>query len=350
MRKRLLRPVARFAIASLFAILPAGCRDGEATATGAANPVSQADAPRFTGGEVLSNPAAAIAFRPLPSETPVVGDLSLMSFNIRYANPNDGANIWANRKAQLFALVRAKDPDIIGFQEVLIAQHEEMKTNLTAYATVGVGRDDGKTRGEMSPVYFRAARFRADTSGTFWFSDTPEIPGSKSWGNSITRICTWARLVDKVTGRGWYFFNVHLDHESQPSREKSVLLLLERIGAVRNPSEPVFVAGDFNVGENDPVIRFIKGRQSLGGKTNPMPMVDSFRSIDSTSTAVATWHDFTGDAAGDKIDFVFLQPRIRTVAAAIVRDNLAGKYPSDHFPVTASVIVPDWAFTSLRRP
>ena len=134
-----------------------------------------------------------------------------------------------------------------------------------AYAVVGVGRDDGRARGEFSAILFRRDRFRVADSGTFWFSDTPAVPGSKSWGNSITRIATWARLIDR-DGTGFYHFNLHLDHLSQPSRERSTELLLQRIAARAVPTEPVVVTGDFNVGEGNPALRKLLGTAGAPGR------------------------------------------------------------------------------------
>lgn len=295
------------------------------------------------------NPAVKQAPRPAPSGD-TVPNLLLMSFNIRYGTAADGANSWTNRRSQLFALMRAQAADVAALQEALAFQIDEILLDVPGYARIGVGRDDGKASGEFSPILYRTARFSVDTSGTFWFSDTPAVPGSKSWGNNITRICTWAHLVDRASGRGHYVFNVHLDHESQPSRERSVQLLIQRIAAVKKPTEPIFVTGDFNVDETDPVILYMKGKVSLGGKPNPIPFLDSFRELHPSATQVATFHGFNGGLVGDKIDYVFIQSRIKTLKAEIVRTNVAGKYPSDHYPVTAAVNVPDWAVTSIRSP
>ena len=182
-----------------------------------------------------------------------------MSFNIRYGTANDGENHWTNRRDMLFALLRTENPDLIGLQEALRFQIDEILAAVPGYAVVGVGRDDGKAAGEMSAILFRIARFHVAASGTFWFSDTPEIPGSKSWGNRITRIASWARFVDR-DGTAFTHYNLHLDHESQPSREKSTALLLQRITARPIPSEPVIVTGDFNVGESNPALHVLVGR------------------------------------------------------------------------------------------
>ena len=203
-----------------------------------------------------------------------------MSFNIRYGTANDGENRWTNRRDMLFALLRTENPDLIGLQEALRFQIDEILAAVPGYAVVGVGRDDGKAAGEMSAILFRTARFHVAASGTFWFSDTPEIPGSKTWGNRITRIASWARFVDR-DGTAFSHYNLHLDHESQPSREKSTALLRQRITARPVASEPVIVTGDFNAGESNAALHVLVGpagprRCRRLARCRP-PFIDTFR-------------------------------------------------------------------------
>ena len=160
-------------------------------------------------------------------------------------------------------------------------QIDEIQAAVPGYAVVGVGRDDGGRAGEWSAILFKVGRFRVADAGTFWFSDTPEVPASKSWGNNITRICTWARLIDR-DGRGFYHFNLHLDHESQPSRDRSTALLRQRIEARAFLTDPVVVTGDFNVGERNPALA------ALVSKGNPAsPFVDTYRVLHPTKQSSA---------------------------------------------------------------
>ena len=264
-------------------------------------------------------PAAAAA---QPAREP----MTVMSFNIRYATPKDGENQWANRRTMLVEMLREQDADLIGLQEALASQIDDMLAALPDYAAVGVGRDDGRAKGEFSAILFRRERFRVADAGTFWFSDTPEVPGSKSWGNNVTRICTWARLIDR-DGLGLYVYNLHLDHESQPSRERSTRLLRERIDARPIPTEPVVITGDFNVGEENPALAVLKG-----------PFLDTFRVVKPAETTVGTFTAFTfGRTGGPKIDYVFVQPGTAVLDAEIVRFSRNERYPSDHFPVVARI-------------
>jgi len=277
---------------------------------------------------LLSATAPARAQAPVPA-----ADLGVMSFNIRYGTANDGENRWPLRRDFLMDVVRQDNADVVGLQEALHGQIVEMTTALPAYGVIGVGRDDGKTRGEYAAILYRRDRFHVAESGTFWFSDTPSVVASTSWGNTITRICTWARLIDRQGGAFWVF-NVHLDHQSQPSRERSTTLLAERIRARTNPAEPVIVTGDFNVGETNAAL------PALVGGSTPL-LVDTFRHLHPDTKEVGTFTGF--DAArttGDKIDYVLVTPGVEVLKAAIVRTAKDGRLPSDHFPVTATLRLP----------
>jgi len=259
--------------------------------------------------------------------------LSVLSFNIRYGTANDGENRWTNRQEFLFDVMRTENADVIGLQEALDSQVREIITALPAYGVIGVGRDDGRTRGEYAAILFRTDRFHVSDSGTFWFSDTPSVVASTSWGNTITRICTWARFVDR-DGRGFWHFNVHLDHISQPSRERSTVLLAQRIAERRTPDEPVIVTGDFNVGEDNPAIATL-----LAPRAGATPLlVDTFRVRHPDETTVGTFSAFkAGQITGPKIDYILVSPGTDVLAAEIIRTSRDGRSPSDHFPVSAKI-------------
>ncbi|MEO5897008.1 MAG: endonuclease/exonuclease/phosphatase family protein [Vicinamibacterales bacterium] len=254
--------------------------------------------------------------------------LSVMTFNIRYGTARDGENDWAARRALLVDVLREQNADVIGLQEALDFQIDEMLDAVPGYAVIGVGRNDGARKGEYAAILFRKDRLSVAASGSFWLSDTPEVVKSTTWGNRITRICTFARFIDR-NGRGFWHFNLHLDHESQPSREKSVELLRRRIDARLFADDPVVVTGDFNVGERNP---------ALSPLTADGAFVDSYRVLYPEERAAGTFNGFAaGKIDGDKIDYVFVQPATAVLAAAIVRTSRNSRYPSDHFPVTARV-------------
>jgi endonuclease/exonuclease/phosphatase family metal-dependent hydrolase len=272
----------------------------------------------------------------LAGAQPVPRDaLQVMSFNIRYGTAKDGDNQWSARREMLFDVIRERDADLVGLQEALASQIDEIQAAVPGYAVVGVGRDDAGRAGEFSAILFKTGRFRVADAGTFWFSDTPEVPASKTWGNNITRICTWARLIDR-DGRGFYHFNLHLDHESQPSRERSTALLRQRIDARAFPTDPVVVTGDFNVGERNPALA------TLVSKGDPAsPFVDTYRVLHPDETVVGTFTGFKmGNTAGEKIDYVLVQPGAEVMSAEIIRASRDDRYPSDHFPVSARIRLP----------
>jgi endonuclease/exonuclease/phosphatase family metal-dependent hydrolase len=282
-----------------------------------------------------------LSLLPVLAQAPVqsAGPIDVMSFNIRLGTASDRFDHWAFRRDMLFDLLRDENADLVGLQEAYRFQIDEILTALPDYAVVGVGRDDGRARGETSAILYRRDRFYVAESGTFWFSDTPSVPGSRHWGNNITRISTWARFIDR-DGAAFWHFNLHLDHQSQPSRERSTELLLRRIEARANPDEPVIVTGDFNVGEDNPAIHQLVGAP---GSTNagPPAFVDTFRVIHPAEREVGTFTGFKpGATTGPKIDYVLVQPGTTVQEAAIVRTSRDGRYPSDHFPVTARILLP----------
>jgi endonuclease/exonuclease/phosphatase family metal-dependent hydrolase len=273
-----------------------------------------------------------------------VFDLQVMTFNIRYGTADDGENQWQKRRQMVFGVLRNHQPDIVGLQEALHFQLNEINRALPEYGQLGVGRDDGRTKGEYCALLYRRERLDVDESDTFWFSDTPEIPGSVTWGNACTRICTWARFIEKNSGRACYLFNVHLDHVSQLSREKSAALLTQRIYSRTHP-DPFVVTGDFNAGEDNPVVLYLKGKVRLGTEKkgefeNPVPMVDTFRVLHPDAVEVGTFNEFVGNHKGEKIDYIFVEPNVNVLEAQILDDNDNGCYPSDHFPVTARILLP----------
>jgi len=278
----------------------------------------------------LSRACILVALTVVPADSvaqpPARDPLTVMSFNIRYGTAKDGENEWTQRRTMLFDLLREQDADLIGLQEALDFQIDEIVAAAPGYASIGVGRDDGRSRGEFAAILFRKNRFRVAEAGTFWLSDTPTVPGSKTWGNNITRICTWARLIDR-DGRGFFVFNVHLDHQSQPSRERSTQLLRERIDARSVAADPVLVTGDFNVGEKNPALATMIG-----------PFVDTYRVVRPQEKMVGTFTGFKfGNTEGEKIDYILVQPGTEVMHADIVRFSREQRYPSDHFPVVARV-------------
>jgi endonuclease/exonuclease/phosphatase family metal-dependent hydrolase len=263
---------------------------------------------------MLLLPAMAVSAEPV---------LKVMSFNVRNSAAQDGTNAWPNRRALLLDTIRAFDPDLLGTQEVLADQWNALQAGLPGMAALGVARDDGKRKGEWSPVLYRTSRFEVVTSGTFWLSETPDVVASRSWDASLTRICTWAQLRERSTGRELWFANTHFDHKGPGSRTQSARLLTTRF--TRQAGEQaVVVTGDFNSTEDDESWR-----------TLTAVWADSYREVHpQRAPDEATFHGFKGGVAGSRIDWILHSRGFTATEASIVRPGQP-PYPSDHYPVTA---------------
>lgn len=266
-----------------------------------------------------------LALAPLEGQAP----LRVVSFNIRYGTANDGAHAWPERRAHTIALIHDHAPHLLGLQEALHFQLTEINAALPTYRVIGSGREDGKEKGEYAAILVDTARFDVLKDGQFWFSDTPDVPGSMSWGNRITRICTWVRLVDRATGDTTTVFNLHFDHQSQPSREKSAELLIANIPVIAG-NDGVVLMGDFNSGETNPAFVKLVNDNKVG-------LRDTYRMTHPDEKIVGTFHDFRGDSTGDKIDAVLVNPRFEVLSTQIDRRRFGALWPSDHFAVTAVI-------------
>lgn len=268
-----------------------------------------------------------------------------MSFNVRFATATDGENHWEKRRTLLFDVIRTHDPDVLGLQEALHGQIGEIQKAVPGYRLVGVGRDDGVAAGEYSAILFRESRLDLEDQGTFWLSETPAVAASTSWGNKTTRVCTWARLRDKPTSRSFFVFNAHLDHESQRARERGVELIVQQMER-RSQVAPAIFTGDFNAGEMNTAVLYLTGhaeRASSDGSAAPprSRLIDSFRVLHPDEKDVKTFHGFEGGTQGEKIDYILVPPWARVLEATILHDNEKGRYPSDHYPVTARIVLPE---------
>ncbi|MHC5003767.1 MAG: endonuclease/exonuclease/phosphatase family protein [Planctomycetota bacterium] len=286
---------------------------------------------RVTGWIVLAALIAAIPVAAGPPSPAPADGIGVLSFNIRYGTAADGENAWPRRRDQVIDVLRRIDADVVGLQEALRFQLDEITAALPGYREVGVGRDDGAARGEYSALLLRSERFDSVETGTFWLSDEPTAAGSTSWGNQIPRICTWAELTDRLSGRRLLVLNTHWDHRSQPSRERSGAAIRAFVDERRAGGPlPVLVLGDLNAGESNPATSALRG-------SGPAALVDTFRAVHPEAADVGTFHGFAGRRSGEKIDVVLASMEWTVLEAAIRRDRLDGRYPSDHFPVFARV-------------
>jgi endonuclease/exonuclease/phosphatase family metal-dependent hydrolase len=255
-----------------------------------------------------------------------------MSFNIRNMHSRDGVNSWEQRREMVCDLIRRHRPDILGTQEAYFPQVEHLRHALPDYAILGVGRDDGKRAGEQCALFVHSRRWQIGASGTFWFSETPDAPGSRHWTREHARICTWAYLIGD-TGSPFVVYNVHMDHEAQVAREKSSVLIGEHIQRYY-PDTPALVMGDFNMEEDNPAMRPLLG-------PNPPHLYDTFRPLHPVTPRQGTFHGFSGAKDGEKIDYILASEEFQTLETKIVYDNTEGRYPSDHFPLCAQLRLKD---------
>ncbi|MEO1716821.1 MAG: nuclear transport factor 2 family protein [Planctomycetota bacterium] len=248
--------------------------------------------------------------------------VELMTFNIRFGTADDGDNAWPVRCDSVAALIRGELPDVVGVQEALRFQVDELESVLPGYGWVGVGRDDGKDAGEFTPIFYREDRLAVVESGTFWLSDTPDEPGSASYGNQIPRICTWAAFArrDSAAKPQFVVMNVHLDHQSSDSRLRSAQQIVE---AARDWDDlPVFVVGDLNAGPDSPPLAALLD----AGWTN------------TAAEPAATFNGFRDKADSAMIDFVLAPTGYEIDEWEIIDDRRPdGGWPSDHLPVRAIV-------------
>ena len=259
-------------------------------------------------------------------------DLQVMTFNIRLNVASDSLNAWPYRRDNLASQVLFHDVDLLGVQEALHNQMVDLKERLPQFRYVGVGRDDGKERGEYSAIFYDTTRLQALQSGTFWLSLTPEVPGSKSWDAAITRIVTWARFKDRKKGKIFYAFNTHFDHLGKEARRESAKLLLQKVTSISGKT-PAIVTGDFNATPSDEPIRVVTD------KTNPLHLTDA-KEVSATPHYGPTG-TFTGFAQKERddqpIDYIFLKGPWNVQKHATLSQSWGGRFASDHFSVLATL-------------
>jgi endonuclease/exonuclease/phosphatase family metal-dependent hydrolase len=263
--------------------------------------------------------------------------LRVMSFNVRYGDADDGPNAWKFRRDLVARTIKAFDPDLLGVQEALNLQCDDLEAALGEdYAFHGAGRDDGKARGEFTAIFFRRPRFEPLAGGHFWLSDTPEEPGSRGWDSECNRMASWVKLRDLAAPGGGgagtvLFINTHWDHVGKRARLESARLLRAKAREL-NPSGAAIMVGDFNAREHDE-----EYAQLLRAADDDGPRyVDAYRATHpDQATEEATFHGFRGGSEGIRIDWIIHTPDLKAVESSIDRTNEDGRYPSDHYPVTA---------------
>lgn len=256
--------------------------------------------------------------------------VNVLTFNIRYATARDGDNRWSKRTDIVHEQINRAHADFIGMQEVTRAQYDDVEKMIgEQFDAITRTRETNPDKGEACTLWYRAERWRIDPEeqGAFWLSESPEVAGSKSWDSSLPRICTWARFIDKHTGRALYVFNTHFDHRGEQARRQSAKLIAARIKARKHQHEPAILTGDFNAGEDSVAIATLRDAG----------LVDTFRAAHPDAKTVGTFNGFVGKSDGAKIDYIFTAGDVRTLESKIHTDPINSRWPSDHFAVSAKI-------------
>ena len=265
--------------------------------------------------------------------------LRVMTFNIRYANPGDGPNAWRFRRDWVAEIVRTNDVDILGCQEVLKVQQDDLLERLPGYASFGPGRDDGKDAGEAVPIFYRRERFKVLKEEAFWLSETPDVPGSKGWGATLPRVTTYLRLKDWRSGATLSVVNTHLDHMSEEARRESARLI-NRYVADLPSGDVVILTGDFNCLPSSAPYRLLT--EAAGeAERERVRLYDSFDvASQGHEGPESTWNGFKEIVPQRRIDFVFVRRPEIVRRHRILDDRRDGRFPSDHLPVVVDLVLP----------
>ncbi len=251
--------------------------------------------------------------------------IKVMTYNIRLDTPADSVNQWPKRNHKVYALIKKYDPDLIGLQEVLHHQLTDLLKNLPAYSYIGVGRDDGKTKGEYSAILYKKDRFKAQGQNTFWLSETPDVPGSKSWDAAITRVASWGTFKDLKSGKDFLMINTHFDHIGKEARKNSAALLKQKAAEIAK-NFPLIITGDFNCTRKDPPYAMIMDPAGIKltdpAGPNPAGTFCSFK---------------VNSIECNAIDYIFHSQDWKSEKYHVIEDNDGKYYPSDHLPVMVNL-------------
>lgn len=273
------------------------------------------------------------------------------SYNIRYKNGTDSVegNSWNNRYPVICDMINFESPDIFGAQEVLVQPLHDLLSRLDGYSYIGVGRDDGKTAGEYSPIFYKTDKFNLLSHGTFWLSKTPQVVGSKGWDAALPRICTWGHFKSRNSSFNFWYFNLHMDHIGVVARRESAKLVVANIKKMCK-GEPVVLTGDFNVDQKDEIY-------SIFAESGVLK--DSYQATHHRFAENGTFNSFNSNLKTDsRIDHVFVSPKFAVDRYGVLTnmywasqpentESLKGKdspnqisfkkyqlrVPSDHYPV-----------------
>ncbi len=251
----------------------------------------------------------------------------LMTYNIKYDNKNDTINNWNDRKESLVKLLLHYEPAIIGTQEALHHQVNYIDNALANFSYIGVGRDDGKQKGEYTAIHYNHTKFKLKTSNTFWLSKTPGKV-SVGWDAAMERICTYGLFENLKTKEQFYVFNTHFDHMGKKARAKSAKLIYKKIKELNNTGLPLVLMGDLNLKPEEKPIQFLKKKLNDGKVVSQKPFYGPS----------GTFNGFNRNMNLDnRIDYIFVHD-FQVLAYVHIDDRMENnKHISDHLPVLISL-------------
>lgn len=251
-----------------------------------------------------------------------------MTYNIKLDYPKEGENSWTERKEFVLGQIQFYEPDIFGIQEALLNQMQYLIGKLENYNYVGLGRD-GEDKGEYSAIFYRKDKFNVSKTSTFWLSKTPEKP-SLGWDARFNRICAYGLFYSKSLKSSFWVYNTHLDHEGEIARNESLKLIVNRIGELNSDELPVVIMGDFNLEPEAEALKFLKSKffdSKEVSMTKPFGPDGTFNGFEFHKPVTR------------RIDYIFVSEKIKTKKHAVLSDSQDCKYPSDHFPVYAELLI-----------
>lgn len=256
----------------------------------------------------------------------IAQDITVMSYNIRYASPNDGPNLWQNRKDDMIQTLLEIKPNLIGLQEVVHSQLTDLTLGMKEYSYVGVGRKDGKTKGEYSPILYQKNNLKLLDSNTFWLSETPDQI-SIGWDAALERVCTYARFLDLKTGKEFWLFNTHFDHVGVKARANAARLILAKIESLNKAKLAVIITGDFNLEPEEEPIKIMQ-----------MAFEDVQKQLSKKAVNYGTFTGFDSENYGDRrIDYIFQKDFELIKAEHLWLKTTNDLWLSDHHPVISKL-------------
>jgi len=281
-----------------------------------------------------------------------VVDIKIMSFNIRQDNGDIGNRVSGNgwypllgnnggRKDRALSVISTYNPDLLGVEEMLPNQYADLAGSaaLAGYGYFGQGRNGGDV-GERCGIFYKLSRFTELSEGEFWLSTTPTVPGTTFTGNGTDtgnpRMANWMILQDHQSHQSYFVLNTHWSLDTL-AEQQSASFIRQEIKSLSGDL-PLIVMGDFNSTLTSSALKNLVGTNDPTG----FQLQDSYRSVYPTvGPNEATFHNFTGTTSGSAIDHIlFSSGDFAATSAEIVHTVFANnKYPSDHFPITATLQV-----------